>query len=360
MTTPGRRFIVLIIHGLLSMLMLVATAAQVSADDCKRVKNVMILFDASGIMKDRDRYKGILEHMEYFKRAVPVLADGFFNVGIRHYGWRVGMQCKSTELILGVQPWDPERFINSFPKTVSYGTSALSAGLRAAAEDLSAAEGSSVLIVLGAGLESCQSDPVKVAEQIAFNNPNLEIHTFQLGNEPEGRTNLQGIAKRGRGTFSYLREVQGEAGWHLWMERHLVVPCAGPAAPGAPAQPVQPLPAVGPVTFDPNSFSVKSKDPNANAANLAALQAVATWIQGNPSGRIILHGFCDSKGTPQKNLNNSNKQAAAVSEFLSSTFRVDPAKIAFIGHGMTKFFSQPTSAQSQRMMRRVEFELVQQ
>ena len=132
-----------------------------------------------------------------------------------------------------MQPWDPERFINSFPKTVSYGTSALSAGLRAAAEDLSAAEGSSVLIVLGAGLESCQSVPVKVAEQIAFNNPKYWRFTPSswATSRRKKRTSRESPSAA-EAHSAIFREVQGEAGWHLWMERHLVVPCAGPAARG--------------------------------------------------------------------------------------------------------------------------------
>jgi outer membrane protein OmpA-like peptidoglycan-associated protein len=359
MSACRARVSMIIFHSFLVATMFVMAASLVLADDCRRVKDIIILFDGSGFVKEQDRYKGILEHMEFFRKAVPVMADGFFNVGIRHYGWRVGMRCKSTESILGLQPWDPERFINSFPKTVSYGTSALSAGLRAASEDLAASEGPAVIVVIGGGLDSCDSDPVRVAEQIAFNNPNVEIHTFQLGGEQEGRVNLREIARKGRGTSQHLREVGGEAGWHMWMRRHLVVPCAGPASPGGSAQPIQPLPAVGTVTFDSNSFLVRSKDSNSDAANLASLQAVTTWLQANPNGKVILHGFCDSKGSPQQNLKNSTRLAEAVSEFLTATFRVDPGKITFLGHGMTKAFSQGAAPTNQRMLRRVEFELIQ-
>ncbi|MEW6348231.1 MAG: OmpA family protein [Thermodesulfobacteriota bacterium] len=350
----------ILVRRLVPLLLVLLTTTGVQADDCRRLKDLLILFDASGFMKDQDRFKGVLEHMEYFKQAMPLTADGFFNVGIRHYGLKVGMQCNSTELILGMQPWDPERFINSFPKTVSYGTGALSAGLRAAADDLAAIEGPAMLLVIGGGMESCKMDPVRITEQICFNNPNLEIHTFQLGNEQEGRFNLRDIAKKGRGTYNHLREIGGQAGWFAWMKRHLVVPCAGPAAPGAPAQPVQPLPEVGPVTFDPGSFSVKSKDRNADAANLISLNAVGNWLRNNPQARVNLHGFSDAKGSPQQNLKNSGKQAEAVSQFLTSTYGIDPSRIGVVAHGMTRALSQGMANQNQRMARRVMFELIQQ
>ncbi len=91
-----------------------------TADDCKRIDNIVVLFDASGFMNQRDYWKMFLEQMNLFRRAIPLTADGFFNVALRHYGYKVGMECHSTESIFGLSQWDPERFINSFPQHVSY------------------------------------------------------------------------------------------------------------------------------------------------------------------------------------------------------------------------------------------------
>ncbi|MDQ1285737.1 MAG: hypothetical protein QG663_1155, partial [Thermodesulfobacteriota bacterium] len=55
-------------------------------DDCRRVLNILILFDASGFMKEKDHYEVLLKQMQYFEKAIPLTADGFFNVGLRHYG----------------------------------------------------------------------------------------------------------------------------------------------------------------------------------------------------------------------------------------------------------------------------------
>jgi hypothetical protein len=89
------------------------------ADDCKRVQNILVLFDASGFMKERGRYQTLLKQMRFFEEAMPLTADGFFDVGLRHYGLKVGLGCENTQSILAIQPWDPERFINSFPRSVS-------------------------------------------------------------------------------------------------------------------------------------------------------------------------------------------------------------------------------------------------
>ncbi len=165
-------------------------------DDCKRVSNILVVFDASGFMKEKNRYDLLLEQMSFFEKAMPLTRDGFFNVGIRHYGLKVGLGCENTESVLAIQPWDPERFLNSFPKSISYGMSSLSAGLRAAADEAASAEGKTVIVLIGGGMESCKADPVKIAERIGINNPDLEIHTFQVGNSPDGRFFLGAIAQK--------------------------------------------------------------------------------------------------------------------------------------------------------------------
>jgi outer membrane protein OmpA-like peptidoglycan-associated protein len=330
--------------------------SSVNADDCRRVSNILILFDASGYMKEKGRYDLLLQQMGYFDRAMPLTADGFFKVGIRHYGLKVGMDCDNTESILAIRPWDPERFINSFPKSISYGVSALSAGLRAAADEASSAEGKTVIILIGAGIESCKADPVKIAEQIALNNPDLEIHTFQIGNYPEGRYYLSGIAQKTRGTFNQVDSFQSSAPWYAWLKKHLVVPC--PPATPTPARP-QIGGTIAPVTFDYKSFSVKSKDPQAEAQNIASLGAVAQALQQDPTLRLVLHGYSDGKGSPEYNLKLSQKRAEAVARHLIKSYKISTSRISITPHGMSQALLQvPGSAANDRMARRVEFELV--
>ncbi len=107
----------------LALILYFFPTSSLNADDCKRVSNILVLFDASGYMKEKDRYQLLLTQMGFFEKGMPVTADGFFNVGLRHYGLKVGMGCENTESILAVQQWDPEKFLNAFPKTVSYGVS---------------------------------------------------------------------------------------------------------------------------------------------------------------------------------------------------------------------------------------------
>jgi len=345
-------------RALMAFLTLIVTimwTSSVTADDCRRVSNILVLFDASGYMREKDRYHLFLQQMGFFEKAMPVTADGFFNVGIRHYGLKVGMGCDNTESILAIRPWDPERFLNSFPRTISYGVSALSAGLRAAADDVSSAQGKSIIILIGGGIESCKVDPIQTAEQIALNNTDLEIHTFQIGSDPEGRFYLSGIASKARGTFNRGDSFQSPAAWYTWMKRCLVAPC-GPATP-TPARPPAGQ-AIAPVTFDYKSFSVKSQEAQADAQNAASLAAVARALHEDPTLRVVLHGYSDGKGSPEYNLKLSQQRSEAVARILMKTYKIPAARISVNAHGMSQAALQGPGAIDDRMARRVEFEFV--
>jgi outer membrane protein OmpA-like peptidoglycan-associated protein len=354
--TPMRRLLKL--SGVVCVILALCVSARgANADDCRRVKNILVLVDASGFMKERGRWQGLLKNMQYIEQAIPVTADGFFSFGLRHYGLKVGMGCNSTESILALQPWDPDAFLNAFPKTVSYGMSCLSAGLRGAAEDVAGAEGRSIIMVIGGGRESCRSNPIKIAHQICLNNPDLEIHTFSMaGAGQEGQFFLQSIAERCRGTFNRLRSMGSPAGWHAWMKRILVEPCRR-SQPQQAAQTGPPQ--VPPVLFDFNSYSVRSKDPTINASNLAALDAVGKFLQQLPQSRVVLHGYTDGKGGQKLNLKLSRRRADAVKKYLMSSYAINGNRITVYAHGIADpSLGGPTSG-IPGGGRRVEFELFQ-
>ncbi|MFH0960094.1 MAG: OmpA family protein [Pseudomonadota bacterium] len=321
-------------------------------DDCRRVLNILILFDASGFMKEKDHYEVLLKQMQYFEKAIPLTADGFFNVGLRHYGLKVGMGCESTESILAIQPWDPERFMNSFPRSVSYGTSALAAGLRGAGDDVAAADGKSIIAVIGGGLESCKSDPIKITEQIVRNNPDVEIHTFQIGNAQDGAYFMKGIAQKGKGAFHNVAEFNSPAGWHEWMLKYWVKPCRDTRTTSGTAGTTS---GFGPILFDFNSSSVISKDPATDNSNRVAIAAAAMALKQNPTSKIILRGFSDARGKPEQNLAVARKRAEAVAQFLSSMYGVPRSRINV--QVASPSAPAPLSSRDDRTSRRVEMEL---
>lgn len=332
---------------------MVTGQAYAGPDDCRRVPNILILFDASGYMKEKNRYDSFLTQMGYFVEALPLTADGFFNVGLRHYGLKVGLGCHNTESILAIQPWDPERFSNSFPKTVSYGVSSLSEGLKAAAEDAAAANGKTVILLVGGGVESCNMDPIKTTDQIVMNNPDVEIHAFQIGNSHDGGFFLRGVAERGRGTFMELDRFNSSAGWYTWMKKNLVTAC--PQAVGRPA--AVPAKAIGPIIFEPNSSAVRSRDPGVDTNNLANLEAVGSALRSSPSTKAVLHGYPDGQGNPKQTAKLAGKRAEAVVQYLIKSYRIAPSQLSIMAHTSPK--PQVPGGPPQPGVRMVEFEISQ-
>lgn len=337
----------------LALAMISLSVGLARGDDCRRVNNILVLFDASGVMKEKGRYELFLQQMAFFERAMPLTRDGFFNVGIRHYGLKVGLGCENTESILAIQPWDPEKFLNSFPRTISYGMSSLSAGLRAAADEAASAEGKTVIVLVGAGMESCKADPVKVAERIGINQPDLEIHTFQIGNTPDGRYFFRAIAQKVHGTYHQTEEFKSPAQWHAWMKRYLVVPCAPPAGAQAP----QDRPPLGPVIFDPKSSSVRSKDRKVDAANQANLNAVGRILKQSPTARVVLHAIPAGKGSLEAELRLARKRAEAVAQFLVGAYQIPASRISIQVHASPETFAPGGVRPPQTPGRRVEFQI---
>ena len=89
--------------------------------------------------------------------------------------------------------------------------------------------------------------------------------------------------------------------------------------------------------------------------NLQNLNAVAQILRGNPSARVVLHGFSDTKGNPDFNLKLSHQRAQAVEQFLIKTYSITPGRIKIVPHGSSQAIL-PGSA-SQPGTRRVEFEI---
>ncbi|MEW6114170.1 MAG: OmpA family protein, partial [Thermodesulfobacteriota bacterium] len=79
----------------------------------------------------------------------------------------------------------------------------------------------------------------------------------------------------------------------------------------------------------------------------------------NPTGKVILHGFSDGKGSQTYNLELSRRRAEAVARYLADTYKVPMQRISVVAHGIAQdaLRSAPGAAQPE-YARRVEFELV--
>lgn len=71
------------------------------------------------------------------------------------------------------------------------------------------------------------------------------------------------------------------------------------------------------------------------------LQKLATLINRNKKATFSIEGYTDSFGSPDYNLELSQRRADSVKAYLVQTMGIDPAQVETHGYGATKFLVQP-------------------
>lgn len=85
---------------------------------------------------------------------------------------------------------------------------------------------------------------------------------------------------------------------------------------------------------------------------------VVNFLIDNPTFELVINGHTDSDGSPQGNLNLSQKRAEAIKHFISDNGHIAGERITAIGHGDTQPIRSPeVTNEDKRINRRVEFEI---
>jgi len=104
---------------------------------------------------------------------------------------------------------------------------------------------------------------------------------------------------------------------------------------------------------DDQLFEYDSATLQSSAIN--QLQKLGTLIQRNPKATFTVEGYTDSFGTPEYNLDLSQRRADSVKQYLVEAMRISPAQIETRGYGANKFRTSPNgSIEDQSPNRRVE------
>jgi outer membrane protein OmpA-like peptidoglycan-associated protein len=91
------------------------------------------------------------------------------------------------------------------------------------------------------------------------------------------------------------------------------------------------------------------------ASAIGQLQKLGTLIQRNPRATFSVEGYTDSFGSPEYNLDLSQRRADSVKQYLVDAMRISPTQIETRGYGAAKFRTSPNgSIEEQSPNRRVE------
>lgn len=102
------------------------------------------------------------------------------------------------------------------------------------------------------------------------------------------------------------------------------------------------------ITFDVGSDKIKPE-------SYGVLKEIAQVLSENPAVKVKIIGHTDSDGSAASNLELSKKRAAAVSQALTSEFRIDASRMQTDGKGAAEPSEPNTTPQGKANNRRVEF-----
>jgi len=165
--------------------------------------DVVLVLDASGSMFNelpdgRLRITAAKEALAAFVGRLPGSAG--LNVGLRVYGARTMAldpdACLDSELVVPVAGLERELLLRTVQGTEPRGATPIAYSLERAAEDLQAATGRKLIVLVTDGEESCGGDLRAVAERLAGEGFEIDLHVIGLALTPEAERSFQGI-----GTF---------------------------------------------------------------------------------------------------------------------------------------------------------------
>lgn len=171
-------------------------------------QNIQMVVDASGSMlakvgdSGKQRWQVAQEALRAMldSGAIPLQS----NVGIRTYGRQRGNDCRDMEVAEPLAPFSYERALNVVDtiKPAVQGMTPLAASIHAASEELKRVQGSSVIILVTDGIESCNGDPIAEAASFIAGGENRKINVIGFAiDDPTASDNLRAIATNGNGLY---------------------------------------------------------------------------------------------------------------------------------------------------------------
>jgi outer membrane protein OmpA-like peptidoglycan-associated protein len=90
---------------------------------------------------------------------------------------------------------------------------------------------------------------------------------------------------------------------------------------------------------DDQLFAYDSAD--LQPSSISQLQKLGTLIKRNPKATFSVEGYTDSLGSPEYNLDLSQRRADSVKDYLVNVMGINPAQIETKGYGASKFLVTP-------------------
>nr|WP_280953332.1 VWA domain-containing protein [Virgibacillus natechei] len=180
--------------------------------------NVEVILDASGSMAN---YAGDQTRMQLAKESINSFLDNLpeeANVSLRIYGHKgtsensdKELSCGSIEQIYGFDSYDESSFTDALNKFEPSGWTPLADALKQSEEalkDFDTENNTNLIYVVSDGIETCDGDPVQVAESLSSSNAQPIINIIGFQADADAQEQLQDMADVADGIYAMVNNQE--------------------------------------------------------------------------------------------------------------------------------------------------------
>ena len=335
-------------------------SAKLKQGYVQKVDTTLFILDASSTMdnnyQENQKFSIAQNLLQRMNAAITGLK---LNTGLAVFGPNRG----GNKLVYGVQAHDSAKFAAAVKAGVADGLTPLALPLTDSIEALKNSKGRIAVIVLSDGINTEKANPVQAAEELkkAYGD-RICIYTVLIGNDPEGKASMQGIAKAsGCGFATTADDLASGSALTGFLEKVFLEKAPAPApvvvAPKpAPAPVAKPVVVVDRVVLRGINFDF---DKAVVKPEFAPVLDVAAGILKERSNlKVVVEGHTCNMGSEAYNQKLSERRAKAVKEYLVKK-GVKADNLSTAGYGELQPMANNKTKSGREMNRRVEFKIMQ-
>ncbi|MEI7770396.1 MAG: VWA domain-containing protein [Chloroflexales bacterium] len=174
------------------------------------IDNIYFILDASGSMNAAINGQTKINSAHEALGALVKDLDSQVNVALRTYGRNRTQDCTDIQLVSPLGPLHRDALlaqINAI-RPVSRSLTPIARSLAAISADLKDAKGSTLVVLLSDGEESCDGDPVAEATRLRIENPKVRVSVVGFDIAAESQARLAAIAAAGGGSYFGAADVK--------------------------------------------------------------------------------------------------------------------------------------------------------
>lgn len=351
-----------------------------SGEYVQKVDNFLVILDSSGSMSELYKGKVKLDIGRNFLHGMnQTLPDLKLTAGLRTFGGTTNPFSDQTKLAYGMTGYSNGGFEGGLLAVAEpKGETPMSLAFKAATEDLKSAQGKIAVIVVSDG-RGTDGEPLSAAKAMKTQyGDRICIYTVLVGDDPVGKSNMEGIASAGQCGFPVSADqlVSGDQVAEF-VEKVFLAKVTKPAPPPAPAPaappakigdsdqdgvpddldrcPGTPLGAkvdqygcwnIGMVLFDVNKTNIKPK-------YTPILDEVTAVMKKNPGLKMEILGHTDSTASAKYNQGLSERRAKSVMAYFVKK-GIKKEQLMTKGFGLTRPIADNKTVAGKAQNRRVE------